>query len=62
MNNRPRRLRGNAMVRNMVRETRVDASSLIYPIFVVEGENLKEGIPFHARDSIAIVSTFCRGH
>ncbi len=45
MNNRPRRLRGNAMVRNMVRETRVDASSLIYPIFVVEGENIKEEIP-----------------
>ena len=29
----------------MVRETRVDASSLIYPIFVTEGENRTEPIP-----------------
>lgn len=34
---RPRRLRNGAALRKMVRETRVDASSLIYPAFVAEG-------------------------
>ena len=41
---RPRRLRGGESLRKMVRETRMDKSSLIYPIFVREGENLKEEI------------------
>lgn len=43
--NRPRRLRGNAVLRKMVRETRMDKSSLVYPMFVMEGENKKEEIP-----------------
>ncbi|MCD7716382.1 MAG: porphobilinogen synthase [Lachnospiraceae bacterium] len=42
---RPRRLRGNEVLRKMVRETRVDASSLIYPIFIKEGTDIKEEIP-----------------
>lgn len=42
---RPRRLRGNAILRKMVRETRVDKSSLIYPIFVREGTGIREEIP-----------------
>lgn len=42
---RPRRLRGNAVLRKMVRETRLDASSLVYPMFVIEGNNIKEEIP-----------------
>ena len=41
---RPRRLRGNETIRKMVRETRVDASSLIYPMFVMDGENKVEEI------------------
>ena len=41
---RPRRLRGNAILRNMVRETRVDCSSLIYPIFIREGVGIREEI------------------
>lgn len=41
---RPRRLRYGANLRKMVRETRVDKSSLIYPAFVMEGENKKEAI------------------
>ena len=41
---RPRRLRGNEILRKMVRETRVDRSALIYPLFVEEGENIKEEI------------------
>ncbi len=42
---RPRRLRGNVLLRKMVRETRMDASSLVYPMFVIEGNNIKEEIP-----------------
>ena len=42
---RPRRLRSSARLRKMVRETRVDKSSLIYPMFVTEGSNVKEEIP-----------------
>lgn len=45
MNIRPRRLRGNEILRKMVRETRVDKSSLIYPVFVKEGTGIKEEIP-----------------
>lgn len=42
---RPRRLRTNQTIRDMVKETRIDKSELIYPIFVVEGENIKKEIP-----------------
>lgn len=42
---RPRRLRGTATLRQMVRETRVNKSSLVYPMFVIEGNNIKEEIP-----------------
>ena len=45
MNNRPRRLRGTPVLREMVRETRVSPSSLIYQLFVREGEGIKEEIP-----------------
>ena len=42
---RPRRLRGSETLRKMVRETRMDKSSLIYPMFVMAGSNKKEEIP-----------------
>ena len=42
---RPRRLRQNEALRKMVRETRIDKSSLIYPMFVKEGEGIREEIP-----------------
>ncbi len=42
---RPRRLRTSDTLRRMVRETRVSPDSLIYPLFLVEGENIKEPIP-----------------
>ncbi len=42
---RPRRLRTTAKLRKMVRETRMDKSSLVYPMFVKDGENIKEQIP-----------------
>ena len=41
---RSRRLRGTEALRKMVRETRADASSLIYPMFVCEGTDVKEEI------------------
>ena len=42
---RPRRLRDSEILRKMVRETRVDKASLIYPIFVKEGNGICEEIP-----------------
>lgn len=42
--NRPRRLRSNPFIRSMVRETRMDVKSLVYPIFIKEGEGIKEEI------------------
>ncbi len=45
MNKRPRRLRTSAVLRKMVRETRMDKSSLIYPMFIKEGTGLREEIP-----------------
>ena len=45
MTHRPRRLRRSPVLRKMVRETRMDKSSLIYPMFVTEGTNIKQEIP-----------------
>lgn len=42
---RPRRLRKSAAIRDLVRETVLNVNDLIYPLFVVEGENIKEEIP-----------------
>lgn len=42
---RPRRIRGNDAIRRMVRETRMDKASLIYPLFVMDGEDIEEEIP-----------------
>lgn len=39
-----RRLRASENLRSMVRETRISKSDLIYPIFVVEGENIKNPV------------------
>lgn len=41
---RPRRLRTSPAMRDLVRETSLDVSDLIYPIFVVPGTNVKEEI------------------
>ena len=41
---RPRRLRGSETLRKMVRETRVDKASLIYPMFVMDGKDKVEEI------------------
>ena len=42
---RPRRLRLNENLRSMVRETNLSVKDLIYPLFVVAGENVREEIP-----------------
>lgn len=41
---RPRRLRRNSSIRNMVRETNLLVDDLIYPLFLVEGSGIKEEI------------------
>ena len=42
---RPRRLRTSDTLRRMVRETRISADSLIWPIFIIEGEGICDEIP-----------------
>lgn len=42
--NRPRRLRVNGAIRSLVRETTLTVDDFIYPLFVVEGEKIKEEI------------------
>jgi len=42
---RPRRLRENRLLREMVRETRLSPSQLVYPLFVIPGNHQKEPIP-----------------
>ena len=51
---RPRRLRGSENLRKMVRETRMDKSSLIYPLFVKREQGLKKRSPLW-KDSSATV-------
>lgn len=42
--NRMRRLRVNEAMRRLVRETGIDKSDLVYPVFIIEGENIKNPI------------------
>jgi len=42
---RTRRLRGSEALRRMTRETRISFASLIYPIFVREGQGIEEELP-----------------
>ena len=44
MINRGRRLRVNSSIRDLVRENTLTSNDFIYPIFVVEGENIKREI------------------
>lgn len=43
--NRRRRLRINETIRKLVEETSISISDLVYPIFIIEGENIKNPIP-----------------
>ena len=44
MINRPRRLRTDEVLRKAVRETRLSTDSLIQPLFIIEGRNIKKEI------------------
>jgi len=41
---RPRRLRRDSFTRDLVREHRLGASDLIYPVFVLDGQNRREAV------------------
>ena len=41
---RPRRLRKNQVIRDMISETSLSVSDFIYPIFTVEGEKIRQEI------------------
>lgn len=42
---RLRRLRTDSFIRDLVQETQLQKKDLIYPIFVIEGDNIRESIP-----------------
>ena len=42
---RPRRMRQNETFRAMIRETRLDAAQMIYPLFVLPGKGVREEVP-----------------
>ena len=44
LTHRPRRLRKQEFNRSLVRENTLTANDLIYPLFIIEGENIKEKI------------------
>ena len=56
---RPRRLRNDSVIRNLTRETRICENSLILPLFVKDGINIKEeitsleGHSYYSADNIA---------
>ncbi|MGM0409334.1 MAG: porphobilinogen synthase [Bacillota bacterium] len=42
---RPRRLRKSKNIRSLIRETQLNKNDLIYPLFVVNGENVSKEVP-----------------
>ena len=59
----PRRLRRTEALRGLVRETALSARSLVYPLFVCPGTNVKEEIrsmPGHFRWSVDLVVEECQ--
>jgi len=42
---RPRRMRRDDFSRRMMRESRLTADDLIYPVFIVEGTNVRQAVP-----------------
>jgi len=60
---RPRRLRRSELLRGMVRETRVSAQGLIYPLFVCSGKNVRKEVgsmPGVAQQSVDKIVEECR--
>ena len=45
MNQRPRRNRKSSVIRNMIEEIHLSVNDFIYPLFIVDGKNIKEEIP-----------------
>ncbi|CAN1211178.1 porphobilinogen synthase [Tumidithrix helvetica PCC 7403] len=45
LTHRPRRLRRNPAIRRLVKETHLTVDDLIYPMFVMEGENTRVEVP-----------------
>ncbi len=63
MDQRPRRNRRNAAIRDLVRETTLEPRQLVLPLFVQEGENRRHPIgsmPGHARLSIDLLLQVAR--
>jgi porphobilinogen synthase len=54
---RPRRLRENPAIRDLVRETAINLDDLIYPLFIIEGEGLK--IPVSSMPGVYQLSVDC---
>lgn len=64
LTSRPRRLRRNASLRRMVRETTLSADDFIYPLFVVEGEDAVNTIismPGQAQRSVDMLAPELEG-
>ena len=62
---RPRRLRKDAFSRAMVRQSNLTAANFIYPVFVVEGENIEQpiasmpGVSRQSLDKLLITAQQC---
>ncbi len=56
----PRRLRANAHIRGMVKETRINKDGLILPIFIKDGENLKNPLSALENHFQYSVDTVCK--
>ena len=41
---RPRRLRKNKEIRDLVQQNNIHKNDIVYPMFIVEGENIKQAI------------------
>jgi len=61
MDIRTRRLRSSTILRQMTRETRLSASSLIYPLFVREGQGIEEPLPAMAGQTRYSPDTVAKG-
>lgn len=65
---RPRRLRSTAVLREMVRETRLSPSSLILPLFIEEGKGIYRDIPslpghsYYSPDTLHMAAEDCEKH
>ena len=60
---RPRRLRRTEGLRSLIRETRLSAHSLVYPLFVCPGSGVKDEIgsmPGNFRWSVDLLSVECK--